>query len=150
MLLYEARCPQSPNVEALPEEEPAVFTIAASERHDRDLPLLTNSILLEENRRPGGKAFGRQRFVCPATTNGTGNSHHLDFPGAISAEPRLHLNLLVNELACFLAHGFRRLILLNGRGCRLNSGVIGEERDAVPLFRRQDCRFFGKLAKACR
>jgi creatinine amidohydrolase len=46
-----------------------------------------------------------------------GNSHHhLDFPGTMSAEPRLYLDLLCGLLENFIAHGFKRLLLLNGHG----------------------------------
>ena len=36
------------------------------------------------------------------------------FPETIAADPRLYLDLLLNDLECFLLHGFRRLILFNG------------------------------------
>jgi len=46
-----------------------------------------------------------------------GNSHHhMDFPGTLSAEPRVYLDLLCVLAGDFIAHGFTRLLLLNGHG----------------------------------
>jgi creatinine amidohydrolase len=46
-----------------------------------------------------------------------GNSHHhMDFPGTLSAEPRVYLDLLNGLLENFIAHGFKRLVILNGHG----------------------------------
>ena len=46
-----------------------------------------------------------------------GNSHHhLDFPGTVSASPRVYLDLLIDLAESFLFHGFRRFVLLNGHG----------------------------------
>jgi len=40
----------------------------------------------------------------------------MDFPGTLSAEPRVYLDLLNGLLENFLAHGFQRLLILNGHG----------------------------------
>jgi creatinine amidohydrolase len=40
----------------------------------------------------------------------------MDFPGTLSAEPRVYLDLLCGLLDNFIAHGFKRLIILNGHG----------------------------------
>jgi creatinine amidohydrolase len=46
-----------------------------------------------------------------------GNSdHHIDFPGTLSAAPRLYLDLLSNLAENFLTHGFKRIVFLNGHG----------------------------------
>src|SRR5436305_290449 len=42
--------------------------------------------------------------------------HHLDFPGTLSAMPRVYLDMLKDLARCFLAHGFTRLLFLNGHG----------------------------------
>ena len=46
-----------------------------------------------------------------------GNSHHhMDFPGTVSAEPRVWLDLLCGLVDNFITHGFRRIVVLNGHG----------------------------------
>ncbi len=46
-----------------------------------------------------------------------GNSHHhMDFAGTLSAEPRVYLDLLVGLMENLIAHGFKRILLLNGHG----------------------------------
>ena len=46
-----------------------------------------------------------------------GNSHHhLDFPGTVSAEPRVWIDLLEGIVDNFITHGFRRIVVVNGHG----------------------------------
>jgi creatinine amidohydrolase len=46
-----------------------------------------------------------------------GNSeHHLDFPGTMTAAPRVYLDLLKDMAENFLFHGFRRIVFVNGHG----------------------------------
>jgi creatinine amidohydrolase len=40
----------------------------------------------------------------------------MDFPGTLSAAPRVYLDLLCGLLDNFIAHDFKRLIILNGHG----------------------------------
>src|SRR5262249_13296916 len=46
-----------------------------------------------------------------------GNSHHhFDFPGTLSASPRVYLDLLIDLAENMIGHGFRRIVYLNGHG----------------------------------
>ena len=40
----------------------------------------------------------------------------MDFPGTLSAEPRMYLDLLCGLLENFITHGFKRLLFLYGHG----------------------------------
>ena len=40
----------------------------------------------------------------------------MDFPGTVSAEPRLWIDLLGGLVDNFVTHGFRRIVVLNGHG----------------------------------
>jgi creatinine amidohydrolase len=52
-----------------------------------------------------------------------GNSHHhIDFPGTISASPRVYLDVLNDIAECWIAHGFRRIVFLNGHGGNTTPG----------------------------
>ncbi len=104
-----------PAVQALDRNTPVVFPVAALEQHGRHLPLFTDSLLLGEViRRAAGRVGDRVLF---APLQWLGNSdHHLDFPGTLSAPPRVYLDLLAGQLENFIAHGFNRLVIVNGHG----------------------------------
>jgi creatinine amidohydrolase len=105
-----------PAVAALAKTTPVVFPVAALEQHGRHLPVFTDSLLLGEvvRRVKLTPVAGKCLF---APLQWLGNSHHhLDFPGTLSASPRVYLDLLKDLARCFLAHGFRRLVVLNGHG----------------------------------
>jgi creatinine amidohydrolase len=103
-------------VSALPKTTPVVFPIAALEQHGRHMPVFTDSLLLGEvvRRVKLAPVAGKCLF---APLQWLGNSHHhLDFPGTLSASARVYLDLLKDLARCFLAHGFTRLLFLNGHG----------------------------------
>lgn len=104
-----------PAVASLPRETPIVFPIAALEQHGHHLPVFTDSLLLGEvMRRVKPRLAGRALF---APLMWLGNSHHhLDFPGTMSADPRLYLDLLGGLAENFLRHGFKRFVFVNGHG----------------------------------
>jgi creatinine amidohydrolase len=102
-------------VAKLSRDMPVVIPIAALEQHGPHMPVFTDSLLLGEVvRRVGEPLQGRVLF---APLLWLGNSHHhLDFPGTVSASPRVYLDMLIDLAESFLVHGFRRLVLLNGHG----------------------------------
>jgi creatinine amidohydrolase len=105
-----------PAVDALDRDTPVVFPVAALEQHGRHMPVFTDSILLGEVLRlvKQTPVAGKVLF---APLQWLGNSHHhLDFPGTLSASPRVYLDLLRDLAECVIAHGFRRLVFLNGHG----------------------------------
>lgn len=104
-----------PDVEALPRETPVVFPVAALEQHGRHLPLFTDSFLLGEVVRRAKDRVGHRALFAPLQWLGN-SDHHLDFPGTLSAPPRVYIDLLEGLLENALSHGFRRLVLLNGHG----------------------------------
>ena len=110
-----------PEVEALSRDTPVVFPIAAQEQHGHHMPLHTDSLLLGEIVSRVEEQMAAEILVAPLQWLGNSH-HHMDFPGTISADPRLYLDLLVNELECLLAHGFKRLVLLNGHGGNIVPG----------------------------
>jgi creatinine amidohydrolase len=104
-----------PDVAALGRDMPVVVPIAALEQHGRHMPLFTDSLLLGEVvRRASERLRGRVLFT-PLMWLGN-SEHHLDFPGTMTASPRVYLDLLKDLVENFLFHGFRRLVLLNGHG----------------------------------
>ncbi|MEW6302037.1 MAG: creatininase family protein [Verrucomicrobiota bacterium] len=104
-----------PAVHALSKDTPIVFPIAALEQHGPHLPVFTDSLLLGEITRRAAERTGARVLFAPLFWLGN-SEHHLDFPGTLSASPRVYLDTLHDLAENFLHHGFRRIIFLNGHG----------------------------------
>jgi creatinine amidohydrolase len=104
-----------PDVAALSKKTPVIFPVAALEQHGRHMPLYTDSMLLGEIARRAEERLGARALFAPLQWLGNSH-HHMDFPGTLSAEPRVYLDLLCGLLENFIAHGFKRLLILNGHG----------------------------------
>jgi creatinine amidohydrolase len=105
-----------PAVAALPKTTPIVFPIAALEQHGKHMPVFTDSLLLGEVIRRVKLTPIAQRCLF-APLQWLGNSHHhTDFPGTLSTNPRVYLDLLKDLATCFLKHDFSRIVFVNGHG----------------------------------
>jgi creatinine amidohydrolase len=104
-----------PAVNALDRDTPVVFPVAALEQHGRHLPLFTDSLLLGEVVHRTAERLDNRVLFAPLQWLGN-SDHHLDFPGTLSAPPRVYLDLLNGLIDNFVRHGFRRLVFLNGHG----------------------------------
>ena len=102
-------------VAALSRDTPVVFPVAALEQHGRHMPVFTDSLLTNEIMRRVEERMGDRLLVAPLTWLGNSH-HHMDFPGTLSAEPRLYIDLLNGLLENFIAHDFKRLVFINGHG----------------------------------
>src|SRR5688572_20252657 len=103
------------DIAALPREMPVVIPIAALEQHGRHMPLFTDSLLLGEVVRRVSEPLKDRVLFTPLMWLGN-SEHHLDFPGTMSAAPRVYLDSLRDMAENFLAHGFRRIVFVNGHG----------------------------------
>lgn len=112
MLLYEQPWPA---IDALDRDTPVVIPIAAVEQHGQHLPVFTDSMLLGEIVRRIPQDVSTPVLILPLQWLGNSH-HHLDFPGTLSAPPRVYLDLLDGLVENMLFHGFRRILLLNGHG----------------------------------
>ena len=104
-----------PEVGALSRELPVVIPVAALEQHGHHLPVFTDSMLLGEVVRRVSESMKERVLFTPLMWLGNSH-HHMDFPGTMSASPRVYLDLLNDLIENMLAHGFRRIVLLNGHG----------------------------------
>ena len=104
-----------PEVQALSKDTPIIFPVAALEQHGRHMPVFTDSLLCGEIVRRVEARLGERVLIAPLQWLGN-SDHHLDFPGTMSAPPRVYLDLLAGQFENFIAHGFRRLVMLNGHG----------------------------------
>ncbi len=104
-----------PEVNGLSRDLPVVIPVAALEQHGHHLPVFTDSMLLGEVVRRTSEVMKTRVLFTPLMWLGNSH-HHLDFPGTMSASPRLYLDLLNDLIENMLTHGFRRIVLLNGHG----------------------------------
>jgi creatinine amidohydrolase len=103
------------DIDALPRSTPFVIPIAALEQHGRHMPLFTDSLLLGEVVRRTKETFADTVVFTPLMWLGN-SEHHLDFPGTLTASPRVYLDMLEDMVENLIFHGFRRIVLLNGHG----------------------------------
>jgi creatinine amidohydrolase len=104
-----------PEVDSLSRDMPVVIPVAALEQHGHHLPLFTDSLLLGEVVRRVSHVMQDRILFAPLMWLGNSH-HHMDFVGTMSASPRHYLDLLNDMVENMLAHGFRRIVLLNGHG----------------------------------
>ncbi|MGE0759199.1 MAG: creatininase family protein [Pirellulaceae bacterium] len=112
MNLYEMKWT---DVADLSKDTPIVIPVAALEQHGRHMPVFTDSLLLGEVVRRAAEPLKDRVVMTPLMWLGN-SEHHLDFPGTMTASPRIYLDLLKDMVENFLFHGFRRIVILNGHG----------------------------------
>lgn len=104
-----------PDVAALSKDTPVIFPVAALEQHGRHMPVFTDSLITGEIARRAEEQLADRTLFAPLQWLGNSH-HHMDFPGTLSAHPRVYLDLLCGLLQNFIDHGFKRLLILNGHG----------------------------------
>lgn len=104
-----------PAVAALPKSTPVVIPIAALEQHGQHMPVFTDSLLLGEVIRRVSERLHDKVLFTPLMWLGN-SDHHMDYPGTMSAAPRLYLDLLAGLMENMITHGFQRILLINGHG----------------------------------
>ncbi|MBL8238074.1 MAG: creatininase family protein [Bryobacterales bacterium] len=126
-----------PAVQVLSKDTPVIIPIAAVEQHGHHLPVYTDSLLLGEVVRRAEALIGDAALFAPLQWLGNSH-HHTDYPGTISASPRLYLDLLIDLAENYLQHGFKRIFFLNGHGGNIIPGkqAVFELRQKYRL--RQD------------
>jgi creatinine amidohydrolase len=112
MLLAEMSWPA---VNALDRATPVVLPTAALEQHGPHLPVFTDSILVGEITRRAESLLKDRILLAPVMWLGN-SAHHMDFAGTMTAAPRTYLDLLGDLVENFIAHGFRRIAIINGHG----------------------------------
>jgi creatinine amidohydrolase len=103
------------DVAALSRDMPIVIPIAALEQHGKHMPVFTDSLLLGEVVRRIKEPLKGRVLLAPLFWLGNSH-HHIDFPGTMSASPRVYLDVLIDMAENFIFHGFRRILFLNGHG----------------------------------
>ena len=102
-----------PDIAALSRDVPVVVPIASLEQHGRHLPLGSAGMITSEIVRRAEKQMPKSILVLPLLWLGHAQAH-ADFPGTISASPRLYVDLLAGLVENLIAQGFRRVMIFNG------------------------------------
>src|SRR5947207_274950 len=101
-----------PEVDKLSRDIPIVIPVAALEQHGHHLPVFTDSLLLGEVLRRADEHLANRVLMTPLMWLGNSH-HHLEFPGTMSASPRVYLDLLIDMAENFLGRDFKRIVFLN-------------------------------------
>ena len=104
-----------PAVAALDRSTPVVIPTAALEQHGHHLPVFTDSMLVGEITRRAEAQLADRLLLVPVMWLGN-SEHHMDFAGTMSASPRTYLDLVTDLIENFIAHGFPRIVIVNGHG----------------------------------
>jgi creatinine amidohydrolase len=98
-----------------------VVPIASLEQHGQHLPLLTDTLINAEIVRRAEVELGDDVLFLPLLWVGS-SDHHMTMPGTISLRNDTYVHVLIDIVEDLIAHGFRRIFLLNSHGGNVTPG----------------------------
>jgi creatinine amidohydrolase len=129
-----------PEIDALDRERTVVLLpIGSVEQHGRHLPVGTDTMLAHSVALAAAERLAGRVIVLPPPWYGF-SAHHMRFAGTVTLGAGTMMRLVEDIAASVIAHGFRRLLIVNGHGG--NTGVV--DVVAAELGRR----FYGKARVA--
>ena len=131
----------APAIDALDRERTVVvLPIGSVEQHGRHLPVGTDTILAYSGALAAAERLAGRVAVLPPPWYGF-SAHHMRFPGTVTLQAATMMALVEDIVASVVAHGFRRVLVVNGHGG--NAGLI--DVIAATLGKR----FYGEARIAC-
>ncbi|HEY7765875.1 MAG TPA: creatininase family protein [Aestuariivirgaceae bacterium] len=110
-----------PAIEALDRDRTILLIpLGSVEQHGRHLPIGTDTILATAICRAAAEQ-APNAAVLPPPWYGF-SQHHMRFAGSVTLRPETMLSLVEDIVESIVAHGFRRVVLMNGHGG--NIGLI--------------------------
>lgn len=121
------------DVQAFDREAVVLLPTGSLEQHGPHLPLFTDSILVTAVAEAVEAALPSQILMTPTFWLGA-SSHHLAFPGSLSATSEGYQAALTAAIGNLADHGFGKFYILNGHGGNtdLNSLVLREVKMQRP------------------
>jgi creatinine amidohydrolase len=111
----------SPQVAALDRDRTVlILPLGAVEQHGRHMPLGTDTLLAHAVALPAAEKAGPVAVLPPPWYGFS--AHHMRFAGSVSLRAETLMGLAEDIVASVVAHGFRRILIVNGHGG--NGGVI--------------------------
>jgi len=96
-------------------ERVAVLPLGSTEQHGHHLPLLTDTLIVDEIVRRAEEALDDTALFLPTVWFGM-SEHHRGFPGTISVRNETYTQVLIDILESLVGGGFRRIVALNAHG----------------------------------
>ena len=111
----------APQIRQVPHDTVVVIApVAACEQHSRHLPVFTDTILCTAVAEGVEAKMPKEVLLLPTMWLGASH-HHLRLGGTLSADVDTHMTLLCEILEPLLAHGFQRVMILNGHGGNIDT-----------------------------
>jgi creatinine amidohydrolase len=106
----------APEIDALDRDRTVVvLPIGSVEQHGRHLPLGTDTVLAYSVVLAASERAAVPVPVLPPPWYGF-SAHHMRFPGTVTLQPATLIALIEDIVASVVAHGFRRVLVVNGHG----------------------------------
>jgi creatinine amidohydrolase len=111
-----------PEVDALDRDRTIlILPVGSVEQHGRHLPLGTDTLLAHSVSLAAAERLAGCVAVLPPPWYGF-SAHHMRFAGTVTLRAETMLALVEDIAGSVIAHGFRRLVIVNGHGG--NNGII--------------------------
>lgn len=102
-------------IDALDRATVVVAQFGAVEQHGPHLPLETDALIGREIARRLDRQCNGRLLVLPTQWLGL-STHHMSFPGSITASPETYLAMASEILGSIVHAGFRKILMLNSHG----------------------------------
>jgi creatinine amidohydrolase len=130
----------APQIGGLDREAIIVLPVGSVEQHGHHMPAGTDTMLASAVATAAAQSAAVRTVVLPPLWFGF-SAHHTRFPGTVTVRPETLIAMIEDVVASVLAHGFRRVVVVNGHGG--NAGVMDV------LAAKLGSRFYGQGRIAC-
>jgi creatinine amidohydrolase len=105
-----------PEIREAIERQPVILVpFGTVEDHGPHLPINTDNLILEAICLEVARRSSGQTLVLPTISYGL-DEHHMDFPGTISVDSHVLLDLVADVAGSVASHGFTHVLIVNGHG----------------------------------
>ena len=113
MLLENLKWPEVKRIDFA--KIPVVIPLGSVEQHGPHLPVTTDTEIVTSLARQVESRLPERILVTPTMWLGH-SPHHMNFPGTLSVEPRIYVDIIKSLAHSMVRHGAKKIFLLNGHG----------------------------------